>query len=594
MIEKKQIEQWLQENLITQEQAQKMIFDITQQKQAKTSSKITIALSLIGALFLGIGSILFVASNWYLMPNVIKVAILVSSTFGAYCLGYLFKYKLQNLPIVGAALLFLGSLLFGASIFLIAQIYQVNANNYTLVLIWIIGILPLMYAFVSDSIAVLSIVLSYVYIGLFLFDNEKIFFTYSCHNMQIVPVAYTLLGIFLFLFGAMHYFNNNLKKIARIYRMAGIQTVMLCLSFLSLKFAYSFFGETIKGFSIRPLSEFLSLHAGQLFFMGILIAIIFIILFSIINMKYNPSKSRTNILENALAITITLVIMGCFFIITTTNIYLLLFNFILLSLIFILIILGYEKRDMILVNTGMFWLVAFIVARYFDFFWKLMSRSLFFLIGGLLLLCCGIILERKRRELKALVAAPEKYTPIYVSHKKYLFILLGIFWFAIIGGYIAIKEYVLQTGQEVILKTIPVDPRDLFRGDYVRLRYPISTIDIQQIPSEKYNYKIGETIFVELVIKNNYAEASRITTKHKKGMLAIKGTIKNISQNSNVPTDKKLFIEYGIESYFVPEGRGREIEMAVGKNIDVKITISKSGKAVIKELLLEGHVFTAK
>ncbi len=56
MIEKKQIEQWLQENLITQEQAQKMIFDITQQKQVKTSSKITIALSLIGALFLGIGS----------------------------------------------------------------------------------------------------------------------------------------------------------------------------------------------------------------------------------------------------------------------------------------------------------------------------------------------------------------------------------------------------------------------------------------------------------------------------------------------------------------------------------------------------------
>jgi uncharacterized membrane protein len=52
MIEKKQIEQWLQENLITQEQAQKMIFDITQQKQVKTSSKITIALSLIEQLFL--------------------------------------------------------------------------------------------------------------------------------------------------------------------------------------------------------------------------------------------------------------------------------------------------------------------------------------------------------------------------------------------------------------------------------------------------------------------------------------------------------------------------------------------------------------
>ena len=41
--------------------------------------------------------------------------------------------------------------------------------------------------------------------------------------------------------------------------------------------------------------------------------------------------------------------------------------------------------------------------------------------------------------------------------------------------------------QPLELKTQPVDPRDLLRGDYVRLGYEISSIDVAQLPA-------GETI----------------------------------------------------------------------------------------------------
>jgi uncharacterized membrane protein len=116
---------------------------------------------------------------------------------------------------------------------------------------------------------------------------------------------------------------------------------------------------------------------------------------------FNPSKSKLNLVESVPSIIITLSALLCFFVVTTTSFYLLLFNFILLSLIFLLIILGYQKEDTQLVSTGMLWLVAFIAARYFDFFWNLMSRSLFFIVGGVILVVCGIILERKRREFKA-------------------------------------------------------------------------------------------------------------------------------------------------------------------------------------------------
>ena len=48
-------------------------------------------------------------------------------------------------------------------------------------------------------------------------------------------------------------------------------------------------------------------------------------------------------------------------------------------------------------------------------------------------------------------------------------------------GLVAYKEVTLRFGTEVMLQTVPVDPRDLFRGDYVTLRYGISTLERSRI-----------------------------------------------------------------------------------------------------------------
>ena len=47
-------------------------------------------------------------------------------------------------------------------------------------------------------------------------------------------------------------------------------------------------------------------------------------------------------------------------------------------------------------------------------------------------------------------------------------------------------------------------------------------------------------------------------------------------------------MDYGIESYFVPEGKGKEIEGMRGKNLDTKIVVNKFGGAAIKSLLING------
>jgi uncharacterized membrane-anchored protein len=49
-------------------------------------------------------------------------------------------------------------------------------------------------------------------------------------------------------------------------------------------------------------------------------------------------------------------------------------------------------------------------------------------------------------------------------------------------------------------------------------------------------------------------------------------------------------LHYGIESFFVPEGTGRELEKMVGeKKISAVIAIDDSGTAAIKGLMSEGQ-----
>ena len=48
---------------------------------------------------------------------------------------------------------------------------------------------------------------------------------------------------------------------------------------------------------------------------------------------------------------------------------------------------------------------------------------------------------------------------------------------AALGWIIAARVNLINTGQEVVLNIITVDPRSLFRGDYVILSYGISRLD---------------------------------------------------------------------------------------------------------------------
>ncbi|MDA2935178.1 DUF2157 domain-containing protein [Acidobacteria bacterium AH-259-D05] len=380
MVNQNLINKWLKEGTITQEQAEQMRADLSLYREEWSSHRRIVALSTIGAVLLGLGVLLFVASNWSAIPNLIKTLLLLGSTFAAYYAGYLFVYQKQNFPRVGASLLFLGALLFGASVFLIAQIYHVNANAHTLVLIWLVGVLPAVYGFSSVAIAGLSSLLFFVWMGLFL--AERI----SMLPFPFVLAFFVIAGVLLFGIGGLHYLKEDYKNIARTYRIAGIQVTMFFLFLL-----------TFEGLS-AVTEPGLELSAIQTMTFVLVFAFAAIVLAS--NWFFNPSKSNTIFLENIFPAGLLVLSLLFFFFPTTQPIYAIIFNLLFAGIALTLLSVGYQREDIKLVNIGMGCMSLLITVRYFDFFWDLFPRSIFFIVGGLILILGGISLEKKRRQLK--------------------------------------------------------------------------------------------------------------------------------------------------------------------------------------------------
>jgi uncharacterized membrane-anchored protein len=170
------------------------------------------------------------------------------------------------------------------------------------------------------------------------------------------------------------------------------------------------------------------------------------------------------------------------------------------------------------------------------------------------------------------------------------FILAAILLQVVALAYMAgEREYLLKNGKVILLRTAPIDPRDLFRGDYVRLNYEISRIGINQLKGVETRKEIkkGDEIFVGLQEGPNglYEFANARLQRPKEG-LYLKGRAL-LPQQSLLP-GSAIWITYGIEAYFVEQGTGHDIEKRLGTRtgvqvpLEMEIAVSRTGESVIK------------
>ena len=406
----KHITKWLASGIISQEQAQLMLNDLREPNpledslisstasnpssvsdkieyidKEKSSNKFITAISIIGAIFLGIGVIWLVGSNWDKMSALIKTVLLIGSTISMVSLGYYMGFYKRNFPIVGSALVLLATILFGASIFLIAQIYHVEAHAFTLFFIWLIGILPVAYLFGSGPVTALSCILFLSWFNSIVMADAS-----SSDNYANAIFLNQIYGILLFGFGSLHYFVDKLSKVGRTYRLIGILLTLGTLFAYTFRASYMGMKEIISEthhLNIPFLIATLCIASGML----------------LLNLLKNPTKSLTNNLENgaAFAILIALVV---FNVTVGMNIsYLVfwgIFNVIFVALVVLLFKIGYSRMDMKLINIASMSTFVYIMVKFFDIFSNLLHSGITWIVFGIILLVGATLFEKKRRQIK--------------------------------------------------------------------------------------------------------------------------------------------------------------------------------------------------
>ncbi len=136
----------------------------------------------------------------------------------------------------------------------------------------------------------------------------------------------------------------------------------------------------------------------------------------------------------------------------------------------------------------------------------------------------------------------------------------------------------LWTGRPIILKTRPVDPRSLFRGNYALLDY-----DISRIPAKDIN-RLGiprpnERVYVRLTPGPDqiYTYQGISFEKPESGVF-IRGRIQDRGRRSA----ESYRVRYGIEAYFAPKEKALALEKQLRTSAVARIYISDSGKSALE------------
>jgi len=151
----------------------------------------------------------------------------------------------------------------------------------------------------------------------------------------------------------------------------------------------------------------------------------------------------------------------------------------------------------------------------------------------------------------------------------------------------------LRIGREITLPIRPVDPRDIFRGEYVRLGYDIDTLPFSLLTGPKPADNAPFYVVLERGEAGRWRPVA-MSSKQPAEPSAEKIVLKArplLAWPEVPPANATQRAHYGIEAYFVPQGEGRRLEkLARDKRLEALIAVDSGGNAALKGLFVDGRL----
>ena len=172
--------------------------------------------------------------------------------------------------------------------------------------------------------------------------------------------------------------------------------------------------------------------------------------------------------------------------------------------------------------------------------------------------------------------------------RRWLFVGVVLLHAVVLLGWAATLEQARARAAIVRLEVAPVDPRDLLRGEYIWLRYVVSTLKEADFGPRPPTWSdVGRTVYVALAPRDGRrvvaaASLEREALRVEPGQSLMVGRLRHAltGRGSSAP----LGVDYGIERYYVPEGKGTP---PPGR-LEADVALTADGRAFLVRLYVDG------
>ena len=169
--------------------------------------------------------------------------------------------------------------------------------------------------------------------------------------------------------------------------------------------------------------------------------------------------------------------------------------------------------------------------------------------------------------------------------RRRLFLLAVLAHALVLIGWAASLETARLRAVPIRLEVVQRDPRDLLRGDYIRLGYKIADIPAAAFATRPSGAQSGDRIYVALVPKGEVWEVAAASLVRERLKLPpdqrlIVGTVQRASREG-------VHVLYGIEDYYVREGKGNPPS---GK-MEAEVALTADGRPLLTRLYVNGRPY---
>ena len=390
----RELSRWQADGVITAEQNQAIRARYSPAelapRSARAQGRLVTGLSIVGAVLVGLGVILFFAANWDGIDRWPKLVIVLASIFVAHGLGYYLRYH-RDYQRVGSAMVLLACIIYGAGVHLVGQVYNVDVNDPRLMLFWFLGVLPLVYIVKSQPIQLLGLVLFYLTVGFRLPDWMD---DISRGEAVLGASLFLILGLFILALGRMKEEIAALRPYSEVFELVGMITALGAVFVLTFKDVLSSDGGLFIRGDTEIAFRILIVTAGALT-LALVLATAWL-------HRRNEQSFTLNGIEG---VAIVALLAAAYVVIGVDGdgdgevLFTVVFNALLALALLGVLVSGYLRGKEAWVNIGLAFIGINIIARYFEYSLELLDRSLIFVAEGVILLLGGYVVERGRQAM---------------------------------------------------------------------------------------------------------------------------------------------------------------------------------------------------